>query len=265
MSQLLMFDDRTPSHETPLSYFGAKPKDFLGVLSQYLPHNLKEMASPFVGGGRIELQLAAQGIDVYASDTLEPLIQFFSSFLDDASAVCHRTAELCPLSKEEIIHYRCTHFEELSELDTAAIFWLMSKQTFLAMICSQKTNYSQRYSDKLKPGRFLKDKWVNWQNKYFHIEYSDCFDAIEKHKTKFLYCDPPYVGKEQCYGWFDGDQTFDHEKLSLMLKEHEAPWILSYGDHEIIRELYKDYKIIEPTWHYYTSNKKSSELMIVNV
>ena len=261
----LTFLDRPPSADTPLSYFGAKPAHFFRILSTYLPNDLKELASPFTGGSRIELMLAATGVNVYGSDYVKELVQFYKSFQEDASAVCHKASELCPLSKEDIIHYRETHFEGLSDIETAAIYWLMTKQSFMGLVLSQKTNYGQKYTNRLEPKSFVKEKWLNWQNKYFHIEHLDCFDAVKKHKNKFMYLDPPYVGKEKCYGWYDNDEILDHEKLAQALKEHNAPWILSYGDHELIRELYKDYEILVPEWFYYTTNKKSEELLILNL
>lgn len=51
---------------------------------------------------------------------------------------------------------------------------------------------------------------------------------------------------------------FKHEVLARMLKRHKGPFILSYNDCEFVRNAYKDFKILEPSWQY-TMDKARSE------
>ena len=264
IEQLLLLPQGVPSSRTPLSYFGAKRKSFFRLLSTYLPKDLKELASPFVGGARTELMIAAQGINVYASDNLDPLVTFFSAFLKDAPAVCYKANELYPLTYEQLIHYRDTRFKGISKVEKAAIYWIMTKQSFMAIPLAHRTSYSEKYSQILPKEYFLYEHWLKWSNQYFHIERLDAFDAIKKHHNKVLYLDPPYVGKELLYGWHDDKTIFDHKRLAQVLKQHNAPWFLSYGDHELIRDLYSEYKIIQPRWKYFTKSRSSAELLIIN-
>ena len=264
MEQLLLLPQGVPSSRTPLSYFGAKRRSFFRLLETYLPKDLKELASPFVGGGTIELMIAAQGINVYASDNIDPLVMFFSAFLEDAPAVCYKANEMYPLSQDQLIHYRETRFKGLSKVEKAAIYWMMTKQSFMAIPLAHRTGYSSRYSEELSKEYFVYEHWLKWSNQYFHIECLDAFEAIKKHNNKMLYLDPPYVGKELLYGWHDDKTIFDHEKLAQVLKQHDAPWILSYGDHELVRDLYSEYEIVEPQWKYFTKHRSSAELLIVN-
>ncbi len=43
---------------------------------------------------------------------------------------------------------------------------------------------------------------------------------------------------------------FKHEVLAHMLRRHKGPFILSYNDCELVRNAYKDFKILEPSWQY---------------
>jgi len=43
---------------------------------------------------------------------------------------------------------------------------------------------------------------------------------------------------------------FKHEKLRDLLKAHKGGFILSYNDCSTIREWYKDFNIISPSWQY---------------
>lgn len=65
--------DRYPS---PLRWAGGKTFA-IKQITQYFPPNLTEMASPFLGGGSIELTLAKQGVKVWAYDLDADLINFW--------------------------------------------------------------------------------------------------------------------------------------------------------------------------------------------
>lgn len=73
-----------------------------------------------------------------------------------------------------------------------------------------------------------------------NLDYSKIF---EKYNTEdsFFYLDPPYIGKEHYYeNTFDSME--DHYLLSKKIKELKGKWMLSYLDHPILREYYKDYR-----------------------
>lgn len=79
------------------------------------------------------------------------------------------------------------------------------------------------------------------------IENQD-FEKIIKtydRDNALFYCDPPYINTEKYYSSiFSFD---DHIRLKDTLSKIKGKFILSYNDCEIIRELYKDYSIIELT------------------
>ncbi len=65
------------------------------------------------------------------------------------------------------------------------------------------------------------------------------------------------------YG-IDGNlhQTFEHERLHSLLTKREG-WLMSYNNCAEIREMYKDYEIIEAKWAYgMNKSKQSSEILI---
>jgi DNA adenine methylase len=43
---------------------------------------------------------------------------------------------------------------------------------------------------------------------------------------------------------------FDHKALNEALKSHKGGFILSYNDCAAVREMYKAYEILEPSWQY---------------
>ena len=83
----------------------------------------------------------------------------------------------------------------------------------------------------------------------------------------FFYCDPPYVTGENYYK--TSKDGFDHERLCSLLKNIKGRFLLSYDDNERIRELYKDFQIIEVERQKGINNKNPNgnvfkELLITN-
>lgn len=104
------------------------------------------------------------------------------------------------------------------------------------------------------------------------IECSDYRAILERFGGKeenLLYIDPPYFGYERHY--VDIFTEEDHRTLAAMLNSVEAKVILSYGDHPLIRELYKDWAIrwfavVRPSAKVSEGEEKpkASELILMN-
>ncbi len=74
--------------------------------------------------------------------------------------------------------------------------------------------------------------------KHVHVfseDFEKLITRLDRPKTLF-YCDPPYFGCEARY-----ERTFterDHDRLADALKNCQGSFLLSYNDHERIKELY---------------------------
>lgn len=101
------------------------------------------------------------------------------------------------------------------------------------------------------------------------IENKNAFELIEQYDTadNFFYCDPPYSqgeGYKVC-----STKEFEHEKLAKTLKNVKGRFLLSYDDSEYVRNLYKDFNLIEVTRQKGINNKSQKdrnykELLIKN-
>lgn len=85
-------------------------------------------------------------------------------------------------------------------------------------------------------------------------------------ENSLFYCDPPYVKTEKYY-----DVNFtnsDHVRLKQALSGIRGKFVLSYNDCAIVRELYKNYKIVElsrmNTLQSNDNNREFKELLITN-
>jgi DNA adenine methylase len=56
----------------------------------------------------------------------------------------------------------------------------------------------------------------------------------------FVYMDPPYVDKGPVLYKHAMPGVSEHERLAACIRKLNCPWVLSYDDHPLVRELYQD-------------------------
>lgn len=100
-----------------------------------------------------------------------------------------------------------------------------------------------------------------------NIDFEKIIQDRDKEDTLF-YCDPPYYNTEKYYQNVEFRKE-DHVRLFEKLKDIKGKFIVSYNDCEYIRNLYKNYKIIEvKRFSNLTTNlektKRYKELIIKN-
>lgn len=112
--------------------------------------------------------------------------------------------------------------------------------------------------------RELEDRMAN-----VIIENQD-FETLIKHYDRadtFFYADPPYFSSEEMYAvGFDWN---DHVRLRDTLKNIKGRFLLSYNDCPEIRELYRDFTILDFSRTHsmvqrYEAGKEFKELLIAN-
>ena len=72
--------------KSPLRYPGGKTRAVKHILPHF-PEDMKELCSPFLGGGSIELALASKGVKVHAYDIFEPLVCFWKHLIENPEAL----------------------------------------------------------------------------------------------------------------------------------------------------------------------------------
>lgn len=261
----------TPNTKSPLGYPGGKRR-LWKHLEPYLPHDLTHLISPFMGGGSIELKCTGKNIQVKGYDNFEPLTNFWKYFIRNSRDLIDQVISIYPLTFEQRLYFHKSQLKKgsadmeglvLSDFERAAIYFCINKQSFRSWgLAAKPSKVEAKYS----PNYFTKLR--SWKNQNIEVGNSDYAPIIENANGTFLYCDPPYVEKEHYYGSRETKQTFDHENLSELLHKTDSKWILSYGSHPLIRELYKDYTILEPKWNYTVrrnDDPTSQEFLILNL
>lgn len=74
-----------------------------------------------------------------------------------------------------------------------------------------------------------------------HLDFEELIKYYD-YEGAFFYCDPPY---SKGYKYTVQKGKFDHERLFNLLKNIKGRFLLSYNNSPEIKELYKDFEIIE--------------------
>lgn len=223
------------SSRTWIRYFGGKQSAIKEILACF-PDGIKEVVSPFVGGGSVEMALAAKGVKVHAFDKFDMLIKCWDTMFENAEAVAKRALELYPLAarcmkcsptnkltKPEDIDVDClkcmiiegAHYKIEDPIEQAAYCWVANKQDWNGRFLGATGFFDHR------PGRTLDKEtgedyyvkrrrivrrnlnprfWAKWRNPNITIKCQDWKDTLAQYPNAMLYCDPPYIDNEKSYG-----------------------------------------------------------------
>ena len=76
-----------------------------------------------------------------------------------------------------------------------------------------------------------------------NLDYRECIRKYDSPETWF-YLDPPYLGYKGGYVHGDWSEK-DYEELHRILRSVKGKWIMNHADHPYIRELFREFYIIE--------------------
>ena len=101
---------------------------------------------------------------------------------------------------------------------------------------------------------------------FYNLDYETFLSQLPNKDDVLIWLDPPYYLEKgsKLYG-SKGDlhTNFDHMRLFNVIKTYPN-WIMTYNNCEFIKNIYKDYLIIETDWKYgMNKTKESSEIVII--
>lgn len=245
---------------TPLRYAGGKTLA-VGHIVNLLPDNIKRVVSPFIGGASVEIAIAKElGLEVIGYDIFDILTNYWHYQITEPVKLANKLKEFKPTKEEyskvrEIMKKHWRGEKKITGLELAAVYYFNHNTSYGPhFLGSQSSVYLQedRYKKTI-------EKVKNFDCKNLKVFCESFEKVIPKYNKDFLYCDPPY--------YLDGDSKmfigmyphrnfpihhigFKHELLRDLLKAHKGGFILSYNNCSTIRDWYKEFNIIYPTWQY---------------
>ena len=253
---------------SPLRYPGGKTRA-VKLLDAHLREaygDVRELISPFTGGGSFELAMRDKGAIVQANDLFHPLYTFWRTAQSQRAALVDAVSALRPMTKEKFMEFRTAISTGAvsDDLTIAAYYFAINRSSFSgATFCGGYSAQAatQRFTD----ASIAKLAALDLSELTFHNR--DCLAFLTMFPPipgRVVYLDPPYYIASYIYGK-DGDlhAAFDHAALATALKSRRD-WMLSYNDCEYIRRLYEGCRIEKVAWAYGMDNGKkgSSEILI---
>jgi DNA adenine methylase len=253
----LIKSDRPLSSRALLRYPGGKTRA-VEFISQFFPDKPDMLLSPFLGGGSIELALAAKGTIVYGYDIFPPLVEFWQCVVKEPHALANEVEKYFPLSRSAFYELQLHQTTFKTKLERAAVYYVLNRSSFSG----------STLSGGMSPGhpRFTPsaiERLRRFYNPNIIVKKANYRLSLEEHPEAFAYLDPPYLIKSRLYGKKgNAHKGFDHEGLAQVLQNRDK-WVLSYNDCPAIRDLYKGYRMAIPNWKYGMSNDKVSKEILI--
>lgn len=258
-------------NKSPLRYPGGKTRA-CKKLDTILKENFDisgfdNFVSPFFGGGSFEFHIQNNHqLNIIANDKFTPLYNFWNSCKNNKDKLCDElNKQLNKIEKDDFTRLRQEIMDENSKYNQSVMYFIINRCSFSGATLSG--GFSLESSKK----RFTKssiDRIKKLNLNYFNIYNLDFEEFINNNQDgrNFIFLDPPYYleKKSKLYG-NNGDmhENFDHEKLYNCISTKKN-WLMTYNNCEYIKDLYKDFKIIETNWSYgMNKSKKSSEIVII--
>jgi DNA adenine methylase len=262
------------NNKSPIRYPGGKTRA-CKILDKVINDNFDiksfdTIISPFFGGGSFEFYMQNKyGLKLIVNDKFTPLYNFWNQIKIDKNKLCEELRKITTISKEEFMTYRSSIMDLNNNiLEQAIQYFIINRCSFNGSTLSGGFSYEaskKRYTS----SSIDKIELLDFTN--IDIYNKDFYDFINENENdenkKIIFLDPPYYleKKSKLYG-NNGDmhEDFNHQSLfELMITKKN--WILTYNNCDYIRNLYKDYIIIDVNWTYsMNKTKKSSEIIIIS-
>lgn len=260
--------------KSALSYFGSD-SEVAAELAAMLDH-CKHVTIPFVGGASIIPHLKARAI--VANDLNDLAINFYrcaSGWSGDSSQTM--LLELCrhTLSHPTELEWAESFLSSDSSLDfqRAWAYWAMcwigrkgkgGTKNQGGMPSVRRTANGGTNASRIRAAANDLIEWAKHFERceWEQLDFREQLPKVADDVNCGVYCDPPWVDAGKLY--LHSFSPDDHTVLANMLTRFiETTVVVRYGDHPLVRELYKDWNIIEASSRD-QCNAVKGELWITN-
>jgi DNA adenine methylase len=264
---------------SPLRYPGGKTRACKIIENVILQHfditSFDTIISPFFGGGSFEFYMQNKyRVALKVNDKFMPLYNFWKQVKINKDILCEGLRDIKSVSKEQFIAYRKTIMDLQDNILQQAIqYFVINRCSFSGSTLSggfseeaSRKRFTQSSINKIEALDFTNIEIYNEDFYDFINTYIPALTEAQPSKS-LLFLDPPYYleSKSKLYG-NNGDlhEGFNHNLLFELLNSKKN-WVLTYNNCEYIRNLYKDYTILDVNWSYgMNTTKASSEIIIIN-
>ena len=246
------------SFASPLRYPGGKTSIFSFMSSLFYENSLigYSYAEPYAGGCGLALQLLFnEFVDkVYLNDYDKSIYSFWFTTLYHPNELCDWIEDVS-VNLENWYECRSIYQNTSSDLISLAKATFFLNRTNVSGVLKGGVIGGQKQQGKYKiDARFNKQDLINRIQKIalfkerIHLFNLDGVDFVKKINRKkddiFIYFDPPYYQKgSDLYMNYFKDK--DHLRLKIIIEKLKKKWIVSYDNHEFIKNIYSNnYQVV---------------------
>ncbi len=227
--------------DSVIGWVGGKKALREKIINEF-PDDFKMYVEVFGGAGWVLFGREKHAKDEVYNDFNSDLVNLFRC-IKHHSTELKKELDYTLQAREDFTYYTyLKKLDGLTDIQRASLFFSLIKFSF----GSKGTHFATRRRS-IK-NSVLKFEDVSKRLDRVVIENKD-FESLIKlydRKNTLFYLDPPYYGTE---AYYNRDKVYftkeDHIRLRNILVDIKGRFILSYNDSEYIRELYKDFIIIE--------------------
>lgn len=260
---------------SPLRYPGGKTR-VAKQLFEMFPR-FQEYREPFIGGGSVffHAKTGANHGKYWINDANSDLYFFWHSVKNSVDELIDEVLVLRNKffgRGKELYDYLKQQSTSQPPLQTAVRFFILNRITYSGL--TDAGGYSnESFEKRFTLSSITKLVEVSKLLQAVEITNSDYSELLSMHGTDvFLYLDPPYYSprNSKLYGVNGSLHTeFDHYRFVKTVQNCKHQWLITYDDDPLIRELFKDYRIINWNLQYGMSQSNGSakigkEIIITN-
>lgn len=232
----------------------------------YFPEH-KCYVEPFFGSGAMFFARKERAKVECVNDLNGEIANFFRVVREQADEFCEKLP-LYPHSRDDFNYLKGLEAESLSPLDRALRFYILQTGSFSGdgstFACHGASIGHKSNNGKISNIKRISDNLdrVTIENRSFE----KILELYDKPDT-FFYLDPPYY--ETCNSQYKNGifQIDNYEHIVNFMKTQKGKTALSINDHLFIRELFKDFHIVEFPIKYSCKKGEATpriELLVMN-
>jgi len=251
---------------SPLSYVGGKSRLSKQIIERFPEHTC--YCEVFAGAAWVLFKKEPSKVEVL-NDRDEELVNLYR-------IIQHHFEEFVRQFKYMVISRKIFEILKrqdpftLTDIHRAVKYFYMLKTSFSARIIKPGFGYGTTRPANLNllnlEETILEMHWRLARVTVENLDWKDCLKRYDRIHTLF-YLDPPYYGtKDYRYNFKDEDFA----ALAAILGQIKGKFLLSLGDHPLMRKLFKSFKIEPLTVKYSTARKEEArgnirqELLVSN-
>jgi DNA adenine methylase len=252
---------------SPLIYPGGKSRA-IPIIVPLILQGMQQtgtttLVSPFLGGGNLEVTCARNGVQVFGSDVLGPLVNFWQHVLSNPDGLSEAVQKYLTASVNDNAFRQVQEYLPLMPdgLEKAAVFYVVNRHSYLGLTLSggmrSSANFGENQIEKLR----------SFHAPLLTVDHLDFRQALMRNSSAFAYLDPPYEfvneTRNRLYGVKgDAHRGFDHDALFEAVADRKS-WIMSLNADQHVLDRYAGFPIAFPRWSYGMSKTSASNEVLI--